>query len=88
MNEPDNHTAWVDRFGSTWVRTDDAPGTSGPWWPLTDIPGEGLHARMVYAARSFEWADVVDLHGPLVQASPDRTVEAVDAALRVAGVAR
>lgn len=38
MNEPANHTAWVDRLGDTWVRFDEASNYDGNWWPLTDGP--------------------------------------------------
>jgi len=39
VNEPDNHTALVDRDGGTWVRVDECPGQYGKWWPITDGPG-------------------------------------------------
>lgn len=76
MNEPDNHTAWVDCDGDTWVRCDDMPGQHGTWWPCTDGPGwEPRERDGVGQART--WDQVDGFHGPFMQADPDRTAGAL-----------
>jgi hypothetical protein len=56
VNEPDNHTAVVDRFDGTWVRVDEHPGTYGNWWPITDGPGFEPQVRDgVGQARPWDW---------------------------------
>jgi hypothetical protein len=77
MREPDNHTAWIDRFGDTWVRADDVPGAGGTWWPLTDGPGWDAWARSgVGTART--WDEVDPEYGPFVEADPDRATQALE----------
>lgn len=76
MIEPDDHTAWVDRFGDTWVRADNMPGTYGSWWPLTDGPGWEPQARNdIGKARGW---DGVREYGPFERADADRTAGALD----------
>lgn len=77
MNEPDNHTAWVDQSGDTWVRVDEHPGRNGGTWnPLTDGPGWDEWARNGIG-QPRGW-DQVEEYGPFVQADPDRTARALD----------
>lgn len=78
MNEPDNHTAWVDRSGDTWVRVDEHPGRNGGTWnPLTDGPGWDEWARDgIGQARPWDWVDPE--YGPFVEADPARTARALD----------
>lgn len=77
MREPDNHTAWVDRDGDTWVRFDDAPGYgTARWFPLLDGPNFGEEREGIGFART--WALVLDGgHLPFEQASPERTDRAI-----------
>ncbi len=81
MNEPDNHTAWVDRLGDTWVRADDMPGRNGNWWPLTDGPGWDEHAR-VGVGVSWDWEGARD-YGPFTPAGAERTAAALARVRRV-----
>lgn len=89
MNEPDNHTAWVDPAGDTWVRFDEWPATSwgaepwGPWEPLTDGPGWEPGARNGVGTPR-PWDQVHLFHGPLVQADPERAGQALDRVRQVA----
>jgi hypothetical protein len=77
MNEPDNHTALVDRFGGTWVRADDCPGRGGNWWPLTDGPAWEDWARNgIGTPRT--WDQVAENYGPFNVADPERTARAVE----------
>ncbi len=73
MIEPDNHTAWVDRFGDTWVRADDMPGRWGTWWPLLDGPGYDS-GYGIGSAR--DWAMAVE-YGPFTPADSERTAAAL-----------
>jgi hypothetical protein len=76
MNEPANHTAWIDHFGDTWVRADDMPGRYGTWWPLTDGPGWEQWARDgIGQARA--WGEVEE-YGPFAPADPERTAQALN----------
>jgi hypothetical protein len=76
MEEPDNCTAWIDRFGDTWVRVDDMPGQfGGTWWPLTDGPGWEEWAR-TGVGKSRDWGQVED-YGPFTPADPERTAAAL-----------
>ncbi len=76
MIEPDNHTAWVDRFGDTWVRDDEHPGRYGSWWPLLDGPGYNASTGMgIGSAR--DWTMTVE-YGPFTPADPQRTAAALD----------
>lgn len=68
MNEPGNHTAWIDRRGDTWVRVDEAFGDSGNWWVI--FPGAG-----VFGGRA--WDAIAPNHGPFTQASPADSASAV-----------
>jgi hypothetical protein len=82
MNEPDNHTALVDRFGDTWVGVDEHPGQYGNWWALTDGPRWEEWARDgVGQARPWDW---MDEHGPFKVADPERTARALDRVRREA----
>jgi hypothetical protein len=82
MLEPDNHTAWVDAGGDTWVRVDEFPVTSygiprsGPWWPLTDGPGWEPQVRGGIGTPR-PWHQVDGLYGPLTPADPERTARAI-----------
>lgn len=76
MIEPDNHTAWVDRLGDTWVRTDDMPGEGGVWWPLCDGPGWEPRARNgVGEPRG--WSEARE-YGPFEPAGPKRATRALE----------
>jgi hypothetical protein len=76
MREPDNHTAWVDRFGDTWVRADDMPGQYGTWWPICDGPGWDERARGdVGQARPWDWVE--DDYGPFTETDPGDALERV-----------
>lgn len=73
--EPANHTAWVDRFGDTWVRADDMPGAYGSWWPLTSGPGWNVRERGgIGTART--WDEVVE-YGPFTPADDTQTAAAL-----------
>jgi hypothetical protein len=77
MNEPDNHTAWIDRLEGTWVRVDEYPhpGNGGTWYPLTDGPGFDEWARTgVGTARPWDWTDE---YGPFTAADSERTAMAL-----------
>lgn len=77
MDEPGNHTAWVDKTGGTWVRVDDHPGkwASGTWYPITDGPGfEEWAQDGVGEARPWEW---LGEYGPFEPADADRTARAL-----------
>jgi hypothetical protein len=77
MNEPDNHTALVDRFEDTWVRVDEVPGQYGNWHPLTDGPGWEERARDgIGQGRPWDWVDPE--YGPFTQADPERTARALE----------
>jgi hypothetical protein len=75
--EPGNLTAWVDRFGDTWVRVDDCPGRFGNWWPLMDGPGWEPWARQD-VGQPRDWDQVEYDYAPLVEADPQRTAEALE----------
>lgn len=86
MNEPANHTAWIDRGGDTWPRYDEyrgfEVGTSGvrikpwgPWFPLTDGPNWEPRARSGIG-KPRPW-DQVEKYGPFVEADPERTARAL-----------
>jgi hypothetical protein len=77
MREPDNHTAWIDREGDTWVRVDDLSGYgSAQWWPLLDGPNFGEEREGLGSPRN--WDGVLDGgHLPFVEASPERTARAI-----------
>ncbi|MFI5895633.1 hypothetical protein ACIA5D_36615 [Actinoplanes sp. NPDC051513] len=83
MVEPDNHTAWIDRGGDTWVRVDDYPIGSygierwGPWWPLTDGPGWEPRA-LDGIGQPRPWDQVDEFHGPFTPAGPERTARAIE----------
>lgn len=77
MNEPDNLTGWVDRFGGTWVRVDDCPGQFGCWWPRTD--GPGFEPRVhdgIGQART--WDQVEFDYAPLTPADAALTAETIE----------
>ena len=76
MREPDNHTAWIDKFGDTWVRVDEHPGRNGTWWPLMDGTGWADWARNDVGV-SRDWEDVVE-YGPFVEAGPAQAAAALD----------
>jgi hypothetical protein len=77
MREPDNHTAWVDQSGDTWVRDDETPGQYGNWWPLTDGPNWEPWARNgVGQART--WDQVDPEYGPFTEADPERAARALE----------
>lgn len=76
MNEPDNHTGWVDRFGGTWVRVDDCPGRYGTWWPRCDGPGfeSRVHNDI---GQSRQWDQVEFDYAPLTPAGAELTAETI-----------
>jgi hypothetical protein len=75
VREPDNHTAWVDSAGDTWVRVDEVDGRYGNWWPLTDGPGwESWAQGGVGGSRTW---DLVEAYGPFTEADSDRTARAL-----------
>ncbi|TQS46847.1 hypothetical protein [Cryptosporangium phraense] len=72
MDEPGNNTAWQDRFGDTWVRSDEAArkrsealGTLADfrWWALCEGPAweDGMRGTVGVAS---PWSSV-EMHGPL-----------------------
>ncbi len=72
--EPDNHTAIVDRGGDTWIRCDDMPGPYGTWYPLTDGPHWEEWARSgIGTPRTW---DQVEEYGPFEPADPERAERA------------
>lgn len=73
--EPGNHTALVDNGGDTWIRVDEANGSWGPWWPLTDGPGWDEWARGGVGVPR-PW-DQLEEHGPFDEADPDRAARAL-----------
>ncbi len=75
MDEPDDLTGWVDKTGGTWVRVDDCPGRSGPWWPRTDGPhwDPRVHSKI---GNSFQW-EWMDDYRPFTEASPELTAETI-----------
>jgi hypothetical protein len=76
VNEPADHTAWVDAGGDTWVRTDDMPGQYGSWWPIIDGPAwEEWARRGVGQARTW---DQVEEYGPFVEADAERTARSIE----------
>jgi hypothetical protein len=87
VNEPANHTAWVDAGGGTWVRYDEYFGREvaptkvliepwGPWWPLTDGPGWAQLAHDGIGTPR-PWDQVEPFHGPMAEADPERTARAL-----------
>lgn len=79
MNEPDNHTAVVDRFGDTWVRVDEHPGRWGTWWPLCTGPGSPPSAWLwepddIGTPR--RWEDITEA-GPFTVADQERAAAAL-----------
>jgi hypothetical protein len=67
VNEPDNHTAWLDQSDDVWVRVDECAIGARNWWPLRN--GVGNPSR-------WDWVD--RQYGPFAEASPSRTAEAVE----------
>lgn len=75
MNEPENRTGWIDRFGDTWVREDDRAGRYGSWWPCTDGPGWDAGERGgLGVPRTWEEARE---YGEFTPADPERTAAAL-----------
>lgn len=86
MNEPANHTAWIDQFGDAWVRCDEHPGANGgTWYPLDNFASEPQWARCydgVGRARTWDRIDDelrVDL---FTQASAEATSRAIESVRR------
>lgn len=75
MNEPDNHTAWIDADGDAWVRVDDCPGPYG-WWQVCDGPHWGNAGGHAAFGGGQAW-DEVEEFGPFTAADPDRTARAI-----------
>lgn len=78
MNEPEDHTGWIDSGGDVWIRTDDMPGQWGCWWPVCDGPGWDPHARGKVGV-SQPWVNIDEFHGPWTPAPEDRTERALQA---------
>lgn len=76
MIEPGDHTAWVDRFGDTWVRADDMPGRHGSWWLLTNGPHWEERARGGLGSAR-EWVDAED-YGPFTPVGAEQTERALE----------
>jgi hypothetical protein len=77
VNEPNNHTAWIDRHEDTWVRDDASPGCNGStWWPLTDGPGWDEWARNG-VGQPRDWSQVEE-YGPFTRAHSHRTARALE----------
>lgn len=69
MNEPDDLTGWVDRFGGTWVRVDDCPGPYGDsWWSMTACQ----------IGDPCDWDMVEFDYGPLTPADGAVTAETIE----------
>jgi hypothetical protein len=86
MDEPGNNTAWVDRFGDTWVRSDEAALQRRDlfggllefrWWSLCDGPAWGDENRGKVGTAS-PWASV-EMHGPLEPGDSDKVQQVIDA---------
>jgi hypothetical protein len=77
VNEPANHTAWIDTDGDAWVRVDDCPGPRGTWWQICDGPYWGTTGGHAAFGGAQEW-DEVEEYGPFAAADPDRTAAAID----------
>lgn len=82
MREPGNHTAWIDKFGDTWVRDDDVPDTGlrrrwGPWFPLSDGPGWDEGGRNKVGTPR-PWHQVDPTYAPFTQADAVRTAWALE----------
>jgi len=80
MREPDNHTAWLDNCGYTWVRVDEHPGPFGAWHALTDDPGwdEAARRRPIIC----KWDNISDREW-IGEASPDEAARAVQRVRKV-----
>lgn len=50
MNEPANHTAWVDNVGDVWVRFDEG-GRGHNWWTL-------IGSSWVVVAQPLSWSEM------------------------------
>jgi hypothetical protein len=77
VNEPENHSALVDKMGGTWVRVDEYPGqwANGTWYPITDGPGfEQQVQDGVGQARPWSW---LDEYAPFIAADEARTERAL-----------
>jgi hypothetical protein len=76
MNEPDNHTAWRDDYGTTWVRVDELPGLYGPWHAVVDDPGWEARVRQTGPVAG-GWA-FAKRHGPLTPVGAEEAALAVE----------
>jgi hypothetical protein len=90
VNEPGNNSAWLDRFGDTWVRSDETAYqrmvTFGGlpefhWWSLCEGPGWDDDMRGKVGA-ACPWASV-EVLGPLEPADSDKVQQVIDALARV-----
>ena len=89
MDEPGNNTAWRDRFGDTWVRSDEAARQRMEergglqdfrWWSLCDGPAWDDQTRGRVGVAS-PWASV-EMHGPLEPGDSDKVQQVIDALKR------
>jgi hypothetical protein len=78
VNEPDNHTAWTDEDGDTWVRVDECALANHNWFALTDDPEPGtpMHAQDAVGA-PFRWEQMAGF-GLREPADPGRTARALE----------
>ncbi|GAA0268529.1 hypothetical protein [Cryptosporangium japonicum] len=92
MNEPANNTAWRDRFGDIWVRSDEAAkqrsetlGTLADfhWWSLCEGPAWDDQLRGSVGVAS-PWSSV-EMHGPLEAADSGLVQRVIDALNREFG---
>lgn len=92
MDEPANNSAWRDRFGDTWVRSDEAArhraetlGTLEDfrWWALCDGPAWDDQMRGNVGVAS-PWSSV-EMHGPLEPGDSDMVQKVLDALNRELG---
>ncbi|MFG1924620.1 hypothetical protein [Cryptosporangium sp. NPDC048952] len=92
MDEPGNNTAWRDKFGDIWVRSDEAAkqrseslGTLEEfhWWSLCESEAWDDQLRGSVGVAS-PWSSV-EMHGPLEAADSDQVQRVVDALNRELG---
>ena len=76
MNEPENHTGWVDKSGGIWVRVDECPGQYGNWWPICGGPGWDPAVKE-HPGQAREWQQVLVDWPELTPADPGWTARAV-----------
>jgi hypothetical protein len=86
VDEPGNNSAWLDRFGDTWVRSDEAALRRTEsygglpefhWWSLCEGPGWGDEMRGRVGTAS-PWASV-EMHGPLEPGDGGKVQQVIDA---------